>query len=121
VIESLKEGNTIEGVALEHGVALEELRQWQHFFCENSATVFSERKLPTQNMEKSCKEEYINRIRSLRLKENLSQRQVAEYLGISNKTYLRYENGISPMPIDYLVRLVRLYGVSADYILGIID
>jgi hypothetical protein len=35
--------------------------------------------------------------------------------------YARYENGLSKMPIRHLMMLVKLYGVSADYILGISD
>jgi hypothetical protein len=35
--------------------------------------------------------------------------------------YARYENGMSKMPIRHLMMLVKLYDVSADYILGIGD
>jgi transcriptional regulator with XRE-family HTH domain len=47
--------------------------------------------------------------------------QVAKYLGTSQTMYARYENGMSKMPIRHLMMLVKLYGVSADYILGIGD
>lgn len=33
--------------------------------------------------------------------------------------YARYERGANEMPIRHLIKLCRLYGVSADYILGL--
>ena len=32
---------------------------------------------------------------------------------------MRYENGINELPIRHLKTLCELYGVSADYVLGI--
>jgi transcriptional regulator with XRE-family HTH domain len=60
-------------------------------------------------------------IRELREMHNMSQYEVAEYLGTSQTMYARYENGLSKLPIRHLMMLVKLYGVSADYILGISD
>jgi transcriptional regulator with XRE-family HTH domain len=60
-------------------------------------------------------------IRRLRENKDMTQEQVAKYLGTSQTMYARYENGMSKMPIRHLMMLVKLYGVSADYILGIDD
>ncbi len=62
--------------------------------------------------------EYIKRIRDLREDHDLTQQQVAEYLGTSQTMYARYERGANEMPLRHLMSLCRLYRVSADYILG---
>ena len=62
---------------------------------------------------------YQERIRALREDHDLTQEQVARYLGTSQTMYARYERGASELPIRHLIALCRLYHVSADYILGI--
>ncbi len=51
----------------------------------------------------------------------LTQRQVAEYLGISQPSYIRYENGQSEPTLTNLVKLADLFDVSVDYLLGRTD
>ena len=63
--------------------------------------------------------EYIRIIRDLREDADLTQQQVADYLGTSQTMYARYERGANELPIRHLIRLCELYNVSADYILGI--
>ncbi len=59
------------------------------------------------------------RIKELRKKHNLSQKQVAEYLGIPQKTYSNYERNTREIPAVYAVSLAKLYKVSVDSLLGI--
>lgn len=47
-----------------------------------------------------------------------TQRQVAEKLGISQPSYIRYENGSSEPTLENLVKLADLFDVSVDYLLG---
>ncbi|MDE6059110.1 MAG: helix-turn-helix domain-containing protein [Clostridia bacterium] len=47
-----------------------------------------------------------------------TQRQVAEHLGISQPSYIRYENGSSEPTLENLVKIADLYEVSVDYLLG---
>lgn len=61
--------------------------------------------------------DYRQRIRDLREDADLTQRQVAEYLGTSQTMYARYERGASELPVRHLMALARLYRVSTDYIL----
>lgn len=61
---------------------------------------------------------YYPRLRDLREDKDLSQRQVAEFLNMKQPQYCRYEQGLRDVPTDVLIRLARLYGTSADYILG---
>ncbi len=63
---------------------------------------------------------YVRMIRNLREDADMTQTQVAEYLGTSQTMYARYERGASELPIRHLIALCKLYHVSADYILGII-
>lgn len=62
--------------------------------------------------------QYIKRIRDLREDNDLTQAQVAEYLGTSQTMYARYERGANELPIRHLMKLCDLYNVSSDYILG---
>lgn len=60
---------------------------------------------------------YKKRIRELRLNANLSQREVAEMLGVKQQQYQRWETGNREFPIKELVQLAEIFGVSTDYIL----
>ena len=57
-------------------------------------------------------------IRSLRIDSGYTQKQIGEYLGISQNTYSQYEIGVLNYPVDALIMLADLYNVSVDYLLG---
>ena len=61
----------------------------------------------------------LNILRGLREDNDLTQQQVAEYLGTSQTMYARYERGANELPLRHLKRLCELYNVSSDYLLGI--
>lgn len=61
------------------------------------------------------------RIRDLREDRDLSQKELADMLSISQSTYSRYESGFLDIPSEILISLSRFYGVSADYILELTD
>ena len=63
----------------------------------------------------------MKRLRDLREDNDLTQSQVAEYLGTSQTMYARYERGANELPIRHLISLCKLYSVSADEILGLSD
>lgn len=60
---------------------------------------------------------YYRRIRDLREDHDFSQQQVADYLGMKQSQYSRYERGIRDIPTDVLIKLAMLYQTSSDYIL----
>lgn len=60
---------------------------------------------------------YVKIIRDLREDSDLTQAQVAEYLGTSQTMCARYERGANEMPIRHLLRLCDLYHVSADFVM----
>ena len=64
---------------------------------------------------------YYRRVRELREDHDLTQREVAAQLGMSQLQYFRYEQGYRGLPTDILVALAKLYDTSADYILGLTD
>lgn len=53
-------------------------------------------------------------LRQLRKTKGLQQKEVAQILGISPQTYNGYEKGRNEPPIETLVRLSYLYGISVD-------
>ena len=62
---------------------------------------------------------YYPRLRDLREDADKSQEEIADFLGMKQPQYSRYERGVRDLPTDVLIRLARLYGVSTDYILGL--
>lgn len=54
----------------------------------------------------------------LRKLNNLTQKQVASQLGISQPSYIRYENGKAEPSLENLVKLADLFDVSIDYLCG---
>ncbi len=62
---------------------------------------------------------YIKIIKDLREDNDMTQQEVANYLGTSQTMYARYERGANEMPIRHLIKLCKLYNVSSDYILGL--
>ncbi len=61
------------------------------------------------------------RIKDLREDNDLTQRELAEYLHIKQNTYSQYENGQRQLPIEALIALAKYYKTSTDYILGLTD
>lgn len=58
-------------------------------------------------------------IRELREDHDLTQKEVAIYLNVSQQCYQSYESGRCAVPISVLADLAMLYRVSADYLLGL--
>ena len=59
------------------------------------------------------------RLRDLREDNDLSQQRVADYLGMKQPQYSRYESGLRDVPTDILIKLAKLYNTSTDYLLGL--
>lgn len=62
-----------------------------------------------------------DRLRLLRTELGLTQMQMAEKLEISQRTYSHYEAGDREPPFSILKKICRLFDVSADYLLGLVD
>lgn len=64
---------------------------------------------------------FYKRIRDLREDNDKTQTEIADYLGMKQPQYYRYENGSRDIPSNILIKLADFYGVSVDYILGRTD
>ena len=61
------------------------------------------------------------RLKALREKHELTQKEVAEYLHTSQSYYAQYENNRRPIPLERVTELARIYAVSVDYSVGLTD
>ena len=61
------------------------------------------------------------RIRDLREDRDWTQKKVADELGLWLNTYRSYETGLREPPFYITIEIAKLYGVSLDYIAGLID
>lgn len=59
------------------------------------------------------------RIKATRIDKDLTQDQIAKALQTTRQQVYKYENGINDMTLSKLRDLCLLYGVSADYLLGL--
>lgn len=59
------------------------------------------------------------RIRDMREDRDMSQKEVADYLHISQQCYSKIETGKMDITGERLILLAKLYKVSADYLLGL--
>lgn len=59
------------------------------------------------------------RLKRARERKGLTQAQVMKITSITDKSLSRYENGASAPDPDTILELIRLYDVSADYIMGL--
>lgn len=58
------------------------------------------------------------RLRDLREDSDLTQKQLAEILGMSQTGYSKYETGENDIPTHISIKLADFYHTSTDFILG---
>lgn len=58
------------------------------------------------------------RLKALRLEANLTQKEIAEKIGVSRPAYTYCEKGEKTPTQDKLTVLANLFNVSTDYLLG---
>ena len=61
------------------------------------------------------------RLKTIRLECGKTQKEVYTALGLSPNGYASYEQGRTEPCIDTLIKLCKIFEVSADYLLGIED
>jgi transcriptional regulator with XRE-family HTH domain len=61
------------------------------------------------------------KLKELRDENNISQKEIADFLKVKQNTYSQYETGKRQLSIDTLIKLAKFYKVSTDYILGLED
>ena len=62
-----------------------------------------------------------NRIRELRVERHLTQKQLGEKLSVSQDTISLWELDKRKPYARHIIKICRLFDVSADYLLGLID
>ena len=73
---------------------------------------------PTRHSRSGLNTDFPRLLMLLRKERGVSQKQVAEDLGISQALLSHYEKGIRECGLDFVVRAAEYYGVSCDYLLG---
>ena len=58
------------------------------------------------------------RLKELRIKNGMYQKDVAKILGIERTTYVKYETGVTEPDIKTLIKLADIFNVTLDYLLG---
>lgn len=60
-----------------------------------------------------------DRIKQLRLSNNMTQTELAKKLNITRSSVNAWEMGISTPSTAYIVELAQLFHISTDYLLGL--
>lgn len=55
----------------------------------------------------------------MRIDHDKSQKEIAGYLNIAQRTYSGYENGTRSLPVQVVVALAKYYGTTTDYLLNL--
>ena len=58
---------------------------------------------------------YFQRLEDLRVDNDKTQIEIAEYLNLNRNVYWRYEKGEREIPVWALIKLADYYRVSTDY------
>lgn len=61
------------------------------------------------------------RLKKARIEAGLTQQKVADSIGVTSRHYQKYESGDVEPPLNTLVSLSIILGVTADYLLGLSD
>ena len=60
-----------------------------------------------------------NVLKTLRLKENMTQAQLAQKLGLTKSVISAYKTGLRLPSYDILIHIAKIFNVSTDYLLGL--
>lgn len=60
-----------------------------------------------------------NRLKTLRLREDMSQAQLAQKLDLTKSVISAYETGIRLPSYDVLIHIAKVFNVTTDYLLGV--
>ena len=60
-----------------------------------------------------------NTLNTLRLRENMTQAQLAQKLGLTKSVISAYETGLRLPSYDVLIHISKIFKVSTDYLLGV--
>lgn len=61
------------------------------------------------------------RLKQLRIENQMKLRDVATALNVTVRSINRYEDGTREPSVEMIIKFCKLYDVSADYLLGLSD
>ncbi len=64
---------------------------------------------------------YTERLKEIREYHAISQKEIANNLGISQQHYSMYENGKRILNAEQIIKICKTYDISANYLLGLSD
>ena len=59
---------------------------------------------------------YLCRLKELREDHDITQQEIADFLGISQRYYSNLENGTRNISVELLIKISDFYNISLDYI-----
>lgn len=63
--------------------------------------------------------DFSNTLKTLRVKKNMTQAQLAQKLGLTKSVISAYETGLRLPSYDVLIHISKIFNVSTDYLLGL--
>ena len=60
---------------------------------------------------------YLKRLKDLREDSDLTQEELATKLDLTQRAYSHYENGNRDIPLEVLIKVADIFGVTVDYLL----
>lgn len=60
---------------------------------------------------------YLKRLKNLREDSDLTQEELATKLNLTQRAYSHYENGNRDIPLEVLIKVADIFGVTVDYLL----
>lgn len=64
---------------------------------------------------------FSERLKELRVAKNLSRKQIAELIGVHDRSVAYWETGQRQCDFDMLIKLAELLDTSVDYLIGATD
>lgn len=114
IVNSRKRGATLEEVGEVEGVTRERIRQLENRIFDNHPSVYLKRKKNIQSLKK--KPNIVLNISAARSNSNYKQYEVAELLGVSRNTIIKYEKYESIMTVDKALKFCQIVGLSFNNI-----
>lgn len=62
-----------------------------------------------------------DKLKALRIEKKMTQKQVADRIGLAISAVSSYESGSRYPSYDVLLKLARIFHVSTDYLLGVTE
>ena len=64
---------------------------------------------------------FSERLTELRKDKNLTQKELASVINVSDDMLSSYERGIAQTPDEVKIKIAKYFNISLDYLMGVID